>query len=95
MIVEKLADIVTCCSSYYIFFNLQCQRQHLFQPQVRTRLKFHPLTEKMLPRDAFTSVSSDGGGGDGGKGDDLWPKQVTTVRLVPRPAILGVCRKLK
>ena len=61
------------CNFYYaLFLNLQCQRQHLFQPQVRTRIKFHPPTNDItylcIPRDVFTSRSSDGGDGDGGKG---------------------------
>ena len=38
MIAGKLADIRS--NSYYIFFNLQCQRQHLFQPQVSVAIKF-------------------------------------------------------
>ena len=45
MIVRKLADIVTCSNSYYILFNLQCQRQHLFQPQVSIAVKFLPPTK--------------------------------------------------
>ena len=52
------------CNFYYaLFLNLQCQRQHLFQPQVRTRIKFHPTTKDITylctPRDVFTPTSSD------------------------------------
>ena len=66
--VWKLANVILLRT----FLNLQCQRQHLLQPQVRTRIKFHPPTKDItylcIPRDVFTSRSSDGGGGDGGKG---------------------------
>ena len=52
------------CNFYYaLFLNLQCQRQHLFQPQVRTRIKFHPTTKDITylctPRDVFTPRPSD------------------------------------
>ena len=52
------------CNFYYaLFLNLQCQRQHLFQPQVRTRIKFHPTTKDItylcIPRDVFTPRPSD------------------------------------
>ena len=52
------------CNFYYaLFLNLQCQRQHLFQPQVRTRIKFHPTTKDITylctPRDVFTRRPSD------------------------------------
>ena len=52
------------CNFYYaLFLNLQCQRQHLFQPQVRTRIKFHPTTKDITylctPRDVSTPRPSD------------------------------------
>ena len=52
------------CNFYHaLFLNLQCQRQHLFQPQVRTRIKFHPTTKDITylctPRDVFTPRPSD------------------------------------